>query len=481
MKTEAGWKLWIRKPSAAPAVQAARMPAASRPRSNAMTAKPIAAIAQTPEARPSTPSDRLTTFMTTTRPISGQRAAQLAEVDAADERQREVVDADAREHADQRGGDLPQQLHARREVAQVVEQPDRGDQDRGGEDAAHLGRDGQEDDARHEHAGEDRQPAEQRRRLRREPALLHGIERSDPPRDAHDERREGGRQREGDEEGEQRAGFHGLGRGSQGIPSCNVVFDAPAVLPALLTPFDERGDVDARALADHVEFLIESGVDGIMPCGTTGETALLEADETLAVVRTVVEATAGRVPVVAHVGRPSTTATARLIEAAIDAGAAGVSAIVPYYYKLGDREIVAHFRALLKAAGDTPLLAYTFPARTGNELSAEAFKTLVGDGLAGLKDSTSDDEVHAGYLAAAPEAQIFVGSPVAPARLAARRLARRRGGARQPAPRARARAGARVARRRATTRRRCRRRSAPPSRRWPRSRRSSRSSAASPS
>jgi len=190
-----------------------------------------------------------------------------------------------------------------------------------------------------------------------------------------------------------------------------VVFDAPAVLPALLTPFDENGDVDPAALADHVAFLIDAGVHGIMPCGTTGETALLEADETLSVVRTVVEAAAGRVPVVAHVGRPSTPATARLIEAAIDAGADGVSAIVPYYYAYGDREIVAHFRALLKAAGDTPLLAYTFPARTGNDLSAEAFRTLVDDGLAGLKDSTSVPEIHAGYLAAAPDAQIFVGSP----------------------------------------------------------------------
>ena len=190
-----------------------------------------------------------------------------------------------------------------------------------------------------------------------------------------------------------------------------MVFDAPAVLPALLTPFDDRGDVDAAALADHVGFLIEAGVHGLMPCGTTGETALLEPDETLSVVRTVVEAAAGRVPVVAHVGRPSTPATARLIEAAIDAGADGVSAIVPYYYAYGDREIVAHFRALLDSAGDTPLLAYTFPARTGNDLSAEAFRTLVGDGLAGLKDSTSVVEVHEGYLAAAPDAQIFVGSP----------------------------------------------------------------------
>jgi 4-hydroxy-tetrahydrodipicolinate synthase len=190
-----------------------------------------------------------------------------------------------------------------------------------------------------------------------------------------------------------------------------VVFDAPAVLPALLTPFDERGEVDLAALREHVEFVIEAGVHGIMPCGTTGETALLEADEVIAVVTAVVEAVAGRVPVVAHVGRPSTPATARLIERAVAAGADGVSAIVPYYYAFGDREIVAHFHALLRVAGDTPLLAYTFPARTGNELSDDAFATLVADGLAGLKDSTGSLERQQAYLAAAPGAQVFVGSP----------------------------------------------------------------------
>ena len=191
----------------------------------------------------------------------------------------------------------------------------------------------------------------------------------------------------------------------------SMVFDAPAILPALLTPFGNDGAVDERALRDHVEFVIDAGVQGIMPCGTTGETALLEPDETVAVVRAVVDAAAGRVPVVAHVGRPSTRATARLIEAAIGAGAAAVSAIVPYYYAFGDREIVAHFRALLGAAGETPLLAYTFPARTGNELSAEAFRALVDDGLAGLKDSTSSAAVHAAYLEAAPDAAVFVGPP----------------------------------------------------------------------
>jgi 4-hydroxy-tetrahydrodipicolinate synthase len=179
----------------------------------------------------------------------------------------------------------------------------------------------------------------------------------------------------------------------------------------LLTPFGDDGEVDTSALRDHVGFVIEAGVQGIMPCGTTGETALLEPEETLSVVRTVVEAAAGRVPVIAHVGRPSTRATARLIAAAVDAGAARVSAIVPYYYAFGEREIVAHFRALLRAAGETPLYAYTFPARTGNAFSPEAFGALVADGLAGMKDSTSDDALHEAYLVAAPGAEVFVGSP----------------------------------------------------------------------
>lgn len=190
-----------------------------------------------------------------------------------------------------------------------------------------------------------------------------------------------------------------------------VDFDAPAVLTALLTPFDEDGEVDLAALREHVEFVVGCGVHGIMPCGTTGETALLEPDEVIAVVSAVVEAAAGRVPVIGHVGRPSTPATAKLIERAIAAGADGVSAIVPYYYAFGDREIVAHFRGLLQAAGDTPLFAYEFPDRTGNRLSAEAFGTLVGDGLAGLKDSTGSIEVHEEFLAAAPGAQVFIGSP----------------------------------------------------------------------
>jgi dihydrodipicolinate synthase/N-acetylneuraminate lyase len=190
-----------------------------------------------------------------------------------------------------------------------------------------------------------------------------------------------------------------------------VLFDAPAVLPALLTPFDDTGRIDRAALREHVEFVIEGGVDGILACGTTGETALLEDDEVLDEVAVVVEAAKGRVKVIAHVGRPSTRATQRLIERAVDVGADAVAAIVPYYYSLEDTQIVAHFRALIETAAETPLFAYTFPARTGNHLAPEALRGLAGDGLAGLKDSTGDRSLHVEYLEAAPNLEIFVGSP----------------------------------------------------------------------
>src|SRR4051812_4701170 len=98
----------------------------------------------------------------------------------------------------------------------------------------------------------------------------------------------------------------------------------PAIVPALLTPFDAGGDVDAQALRAHVAWLVDRGADGIMPCGTTGETALLSDDEVFAVVEAVVAGADGRVPVIAPVGRPGTKPTIDLARRALDAGAAAI-------------------------------------------------------------------------------------------------------------------------------------------------------------
>lgn len=172
----------------------------------------------------------------------------------------------------------------------------------------------------------------------------------------------------------------------------------PQVVVALLTPFRPDGEVDAGALAAHVDFLVEAGVDALMPCGTTGEGALLEDDELSLVVEETVTAAAERVPVLAHVGRPSTAATLTAARFAIEDGASGLSAVVPYYYAYSDDQIRRHYAALLHVAGGMPSYAYTIPGRTGNELSTGVVWALAAEGLTGVKDSTKSFERHREYL-----------------------------------------------------------------------------------
>jgi dihydrodipicolinate synthase/N-acetylneuraminate lyase len=141
----------------------------------------------------------------------------------------------------------------------------------------------------------------------------------------------------------------------------------PAVVVALLTPYGDDGAPDADALRAHVDLLVGAGVDALMPCGTTGEGPLLADDEVAAVVRSTVAAADGRVPVLAHVGRPGTGSTLALARRAVADGAAAVAAVVPYYYAAGDDEIRAHYAALIEGAG-APVYAYTIPSHTHREL-----------------------------------------------------------------------------------------------------------------
>jgi 4-hydroxy-tetrahydrodipicolinate synthase len=185
----------------------------------------------------------------------------------------------------------------------------------------------------------------------------------------------------------------------------------PSVVVALVTPFRDDGTVDLEALAEHVEFLVSSGVDALMPCGTTGEGPLLDDDETSTVISAVVERADGRASVLAHVGRASTASTVALARRAIANGADAVSAVVPYYYALSDGQVAAHYRALLAATGDVPALAYTIPERAGNNLSPDVAAALADEGLAGVKDSTKSFERHREYLALArPGFAVYMGS-----------------------------------------------------------------------
>jgi dihydrodipicolinate synthase/N-acetylneuraminate lyase len=162
----------------------------------------------------------------------------------------------------------------------------------------------------------------------------------------------------------------------------------------MLTPLAADGGVDVAALRVHCRSLVEGGIDGVLVAGTTGEGPLLGDDD---VVRAV-SAVAGETRVIAHVGRPSTAATAALAARALEAGADEVSVVVPYYYELGDEQLVAHFSSVVEAAAPARVLVYVIPARTVNDVSAALLDQLAEAGLAGVKDSTKSLVRHVEYL-----------------------------------------------------------------------------------
>src|SRR3954453_691538 len=175
----------------------------------------------------------------------------------------------------------------------------------------------------------------------------------------------------------------------------------PAVVVALLTPYERGGGgVDEGAMRAHVDWLVEAGVDALMPCGTTGEGPLLSAAGVAAVVRATVAAADGRLPVLAHVGRPGTAPTLALARRAVDDGAAAVAAIVPYYYATPDDHVRGHYDTLIDGV-DAPVYGYTIPSHTHRDLAPELLEQLISDGLTGLKDSKKSSERHREYAVAA--------------------------------------------------------------------------------
>jgi dihydrodipicolinate synthase/N-acetylneuraminate lyase len=187
----------------------------------------------------------------------------------------------------------------------------------------------------------------------------------------------------------------------------------PEVVVALTTPF-RGGQVDRDALSAHVDFLVEAGVDALMPCGTTGEGPLLDDEELSRMVEATIAAADGRARVLAHVGRPSTQATVSIARRALSDGAEGVSAVVPYYYAYSDEELERHYSALIAAGDGAPTYAYTIPARTGNELSPDLVRALAAEGLRGVKDSTKSWDRHLEYLGCGVDVLIGTDAMVVP-------------------------------------------------------------------
>lgn len=158
---------------------------------------------------------------------------------------------------------------------------------------------------------------------------------------------------------------------------------------ALVTPFRD-GLVDERALRELVERQIAAGVDGIVPCGTTGEGATLDYDEHVDVVRVVVDQTKQRVPVIAGAGTNDTRKTVELVKKVEGVGADGLLLVCPYYNRPTQAGLEAHFRAIA-AESSLPTMLYNIPARTGCDLAVSTLARLADiPSFVGIKEATGN-------------------------------------------------------------------------------------------
>jgi 4-hydroxy-tetrahydrodipicolinate synthase len=144
---------------------------------------------------------------------------------------------------------------------------------------------------------------------------------------------------------------------------------------AMITPFKSDGSVDEKALRRFVDFQIDGGVDMLLPCGTTGEGATLDENETDRVVQIVIEQSRQRVPVIVGAGSNSTAKAIQMTKRAKRLGADGVLSVGPYYNKPTQQGYYEHFKAIAEA-DDIPLIVYNVPGRTGGNIEAKTMLRL---------------------------------------------------------------------------------------------------------
>ncbi|WP_162652491.1 4-hydroxy-tetrahydrodipicolinate synthase [Lentilitoribacter sp. Alg239-R112] len=162
-------------------------------------------------------------------------------------------------------------------------------------------------------------------------------------------------------------------------------------MPALVTPFDANHDVDEAAFSKHIDWVIREGSNGVVPVGTTGESATLSHDEHNRVVEICIEQTDGRVPVIAGAGSNNTIEAIELSLHAEKCGADGLLVVTPYYNRPTQAGLYQHFK-LIAQATKLPILVYNIPGRCAVDMSVDTMAALTKDfsNIVGVKDATAD-------------------------------------------------------------------------------------------
>jgi 4-hydroxy-tetrahydrodipicolinate synthase len=173
---------------------------------------------------------------------------------------------------------------------------------------------------------------------------------------------------------------------------------------ALVTPFEQDGSIDETALRNLVAWQVESGIDFLVPCGTTGETPTLSHDEWLQVIDITVEVVAGRVPIVAGATSNSTQdAVSKAKEVAARSGVDGILTASPYYNKPTQEGQYRHFRAIAEAV-DKPIILYNVPGRTGANIEPGTLARLAEvPNIAGVKEASGNISQMAEVCHSVPE------------------------------------------------------------------------------
>ena len=171
-----------------------------------------------------------------------------------------------------------------------------------------------------------------------------------------------------------------------------VIFDMfNGAITAIVTPFRQDGGLDESALRNLVEFQIKNRIDGIVPCGTTGESPTLEEEEHRKVVETVVEAAGGKAKVIAGAGSNSTKHAAELTRMAAGIGADATLHVCPYYNKPTQEGLYRHFSEIARAS-DLPVIVYNIKGRTAVNMETATLARLAKEfsNIAAVKEASGD-------------------------------------------------------------------------------------------
>jgi 4-hydroxy-tetrahydrodipicolinate synthase len=164
------------------------------------------------------------------------------------------------------------------------------------------------------------------------------------------------------------------------------------LLTAMVTPFRPDGSVDEEAAVSIGRFLLDQGSHGLVVAGTTGEAATMDDDEHIGLVELIVRELGDEGAVIAGTGSNDTRHAISLTERAVAAGVDAVLSVTPYYNKPNRRGIAAHFSAVARAAGGTPVVLYNIPARTGTNMPADLLAELAQiEGIDAVKQANSNE------------------------------------------------------------------------------------------